>query len=203
VAVDRLAVGKLHHQVRSPGRRGAAVEQARDVGVLQVGEDLPLAPEPLQRLGAAVAQQDLDGRALLVMAVAALRGKHAAHAAVAHLVLQRPGAEPVAGGEFVVEPAGGGGGHRCGKAGLRSTVAQQRQHALDGGGIGALVGQGGALRGLVGQVADSVEQRLDARVVAGLGWRRREGGDPGAGRRCQIGGLHAGRRHRCGGGHGG
>ena len=41
-AVDRRALHVLHHEVRTPVGSHAAVEQPRDAGVLERGEDLPL-----------------------------------------------------------------------------------------------------------------------------------------------------------------
>ena len=43
VAVERLALDVLHDEVGQPVVGGAAVEQPGDVGMLEAGQDLPLA----------------------------------------------------------------------------------------------------------------------------------------------------------------
>ena len=43
---DRYALDVLHHEVRSPGRRGPAVEHVRDCRVIEHREGLPLGLEP-------------------------------------------------------------------------------------------------------------------------------------------------------------
>ena len=47
VGVDRCSVDVLHDVVRQAVVRDAAVEQARDVGMVEAGEDVSLAAEPL------------------------------------------------------------------------------------------------------------------------------------------------------------
>ena len=48
VLVDRNALNVLHDQERGSVRRGSAVEQARDVGMFQVRQDLALGAETMQ-----------------------------------------------------------------------------------------------------------------------------------------------------------
>ena len=45
---DRLPVHQFHHEERLPGRGGAAVVDAGDVGVVHQGQRLPLGIEPGQ-----------------------------------------------------------------------------------------------------------------------------------------------------------
>ena len=48
IAVERLAVDELHHEVRQPVVGRAAVDEPRDVGVLEAREDLALRAQALQ-----------------------------------------------------------------------------------------------------------------------------------------------------------
>ncbi len=76
---DRHALDVLHHDERlalDGARRNprAAVEQPADVRMLERGEDLPLAAEPLLAGGVAAAEpQHLDGDGLLELVVASNR----------------------------------------------------------------------------------------------------------------------------------
>ena len=77
---QRRAVHVLHHEIRQARLGGAAVEQARDVGVLQSGQDLPLRTETAQggfRIGTALEQLDRDLHAEVVRARAAIDHRHA------------------------------------------------------------------------------------------------------------------------------
>ena len=89
---DRFAVDVLHHEVGRAGLVDAAVDQARDVGVLELGEDLAFLAEtphqPWRRPG-----ELLDRHALLELAVAALGQPHFAHAADAECTHDAPIAE--------------------------------------------------------------------------------------------------------------
>ena len=42
VIVDGLAMNQLHYEIRNTAIGGAAIEQARNVGVVEPGQDLPL-----------------------------------------------------------------------------------------------------------------------------------------------------------------
>ncbi len=79
-------VDVLHGEVRPPVGGDAAVEEARDVGVLQPRENLPLAEEAAENLAAEwPAANELERDVLLELAVGAIGQEHPAHAAVADL----------------------------------------------------------------------------------------------------------------------
>jgi hypothetical protein len=46
-AIDRSSFDELHHQVGKPGRGHAAIQQARDVGMRQRGQDLAFSPKTI------------------------------------------------------------------------------------------------------------------------------------------------------------
>src|ERR1044071_4379411 len=84
VLVDRNAVDELHRQERQPVRRAAAVDEPRDVRMLERGEDLPLLAEALHERLADSAAHELDRDALRELAVAD-REKDRSHSAAAEL----------------------------------------------------------------------------------------------------------------------
>jgi hypothetical protein len=91
---ERSALDELHHQIRQAVRRAAAVEQARDVRVIQAGEDLPFGAEPPHdRLGVHSALEDLQGDALVEDVVVAHGQEDRAHAALAELAHEPVGAQ--------------------------------------------------------------------------------------------------------------
>ena len=47
VSIDGQAIDVLHHEIRCAVVRGPAIDQSRDVGVIEVREDLPLVTESL------------------------------------------------------------------------------------------------------------------------------------------------------------
>src|SRR5579872_2602288 len=62
IVVNRLALDVLHHEVRQAVLGGAAIEQPRNVGMVQAGQYLPLVAEALDdELGVEVAPDELDG----------------------------------------------------------------------------------------------------------------------------------------------
>ena len=80
---DRHALDELHHEVGTPVRF-AAVEQARDVGVIEPREHLTFLQEPPpDALRVDPALQELQGDALLELAVAPLGDPDLSHAAAA------------------------------------------------------------------------------------------------------------------------
>jgi len=82
VLVDGHPVDVLHDEIGGSVGQGAAVEQVRDVGVIELREDLPLRFEPrLDRAAEGAARYDLDGDLLLELGVGALGEIHLAHAA--------------------------------------------------------------------------------------------------------------------------
>jgi hypothetical protein len=52
-AVDGQAADEFHHQVRQAGLGDAAIDQARDFGMIEAGQELALAAEALFDLGEA------------------------------------------------------------------------------------------------------------------------------------------------------
>ena len=94
---ERLALDVLEHEVRRAVRRGPAVEQAGDVGMLERGRDLPLAPEALQReLARHAGPDELDGDLLLELVVGAAGEVDHAHAALPELGEELVGADAIA-----------------------------------------------------------------------------------------------------------
>jgi hypothetical protein len=163
VDVEQLAVDVFHDEVGMAAGGGATVEQPRDVRVRQTREDLPLAREIGQRLGAGNAAQHLDRGKLFEMPVAAPRAIHTAHAAVADALDQGPGAEHVAGFAVVVAQARQQRDDRTLHMPRRGLFAlEQRAHRCGDAVIGR--GQRGFARGFV-EIADRVEQRFHARIV--------------------------------------
>ena len=95
--VERTALDVLHDEVRRAARRGAAVKQARDLRMLQAGEQLPFARETRGCVGVTEAADQLDRSLLVEMSVGTLGEIDRAHAAMADLAPEAPGAEKVAG----------------------------------------------------------------------------------------------------------
>jgi hypothetical protein len=92
--VDAQAVDVFHDDVGLTRRGGAAVEHARDVRVIEPGQELAFAFGAADRVGIAEqAREDLDRDALLEAAVAALGQPDLTHAAAAQGFEQAPGAE--------------------------------------------------------------------------------------------------------------
>ena len=90
VLVDGRALDVLHDQVRPAVVGRAAVQQARDAGVVEGGQDLAFGAEPGREVGAVrPVAQDLEGDLLLVGVVGAHREVHGAHAAFAEPGLHR------------------------------------------------------------------------------------------------------------------
>ena len=70
--IDGLPLDELHDVVRESVVGRAAVEQPRDVGVIEARQDLPLIAEPAQNeIGVHAALDDLDRHLLLEMIVVA------------------------------------------------------------------------------------------------------------------------------------
>ena len=84
VVVDGLAIDMLHHQVRRSVVELPAVDQTRDGGMGECGEDVPLAVQPAAQAGMqGGVVQYLDGHRLLVLGIVALAAIDGAHAAMA------------------------------------------------------------------------------------------------------------------------
>jgi hypothetical protein len=97
VLVDADAIDVFHDQIGQPFFGRTAVEQPRDLRVLELGQDLALAAESAEQI--LVAQwrgDDLDRHLLVELVVGACREIHRAHAAAADLPgdLVRPEAPP-------------------------------------------------------------------------------------------------------------
>jgi hypothetical protein len=95
VVGDRPSLDVFQDEVGNARRRQAAVDQARDVRVLQMREDLPFLAEALQQAEGGVGQQ-FDRDALFEMAVGALGQQHDAHAAAPEFAHDAPHADAVA-----------------------------------------------------------------------------------------------------------
>ena len=92
--VDRLPLDIFHDEVGQPVRRGSAVEQLCDVGVVDAGKDLALAPETandLVVLGAGSEQLDRD--LLPVLVVVADGQEDRAHATASELLQNAVGSD--------------------------------------------------------------------------------------------------------------
>ncbi len=93
---DRLAFDQFQHEIRTAVRR-PAVEQPRDVGMVEAGEELPLLHEaPPDSLGVDPFAQQLQGDALLVLAVAPLGDPDLAHASTSEQGDENVGADRLA-----------------------------------------------------------------------------------------------------------
>ncbi len=84
IDVDGLTGDQLHDQVGHTLFGGAAIDQTRDIGMFQLGQDLPFGTKPPGDPGRVVIDtHQLDGHARMVMIVGALGLIHLAHAATA------------------------------------------------------------------------------------------------------------------------
>jgi hypothetical protein len=82
VTIETDSVDVFHRQVRHTVFARTPIEQAGDVGVIQVGQDLPFGPEPArQGAGGHQAVDELDRDLLLELLVSALCQVDGAHAA--------------------------------------------------------------------------------------------------------------------------
>ena len=175
VRVDRPSLDVLHHQVGPSIARGPAVDESRDVRVLQRGEDLPLGPEPPDTLLVEQAAHDLDGHALLEGAIGALTQVDRSHAALADL------RDDAVRAQSLVDGSGRGGRHGADGlvhrllqlAGIAGVGLQHREHERRHGlVIGGRADHGGALRRRLRRGV--LEQRLHAPPAFGshVRWRR-------------------------------
>lgn len=94
VLVQPESFDKLHDKVRQAVLAGAAVEQARDVGVDQRGEDLAFHAEAFEGAGVKpTAFDNFDGDGLVDLAVHAFGAEDGTHAATAEQRAELIGAE--------------------------------------------------------------------------------------------------------------
>ena len=102
---DRLALDELHHEVRPPVLGRAAVEEPRDVRVLEAREDAPLAGEAREDfVRRHAASQELDRDALVEEAVGALGEEDLAHAAAPEPAEHAVGTDALRRRSFVRDP---------------------------------------------------------------------------------------------------
>lgn len=87
ILIQRQPFDVFHHEVRSPVFGCAAVEQTRDVRMVQIGQNLPFVLEAALQFFAAGAHQ-LDGDLLLELIVSAFGQPDRAHSAVRDFVAQ-------------------------------------------------------------------------------------------------------------------
>jgi RNA polymerase sigma factor (TIGR02999 family) len=98
--VHRDTLDVLHDKVRLIVDGVPGVEQASDAGMIERGEDLAFPQETIAASGIiGRATDELDGNAMIYLAIAALRQKDGTHAALAEKANQFIGATRVAGGE--------------------------------------------------------------------------------------------------------
>ncbi len=91
---DGDAIDELHDEIRCAVGREPAVEEARDVGVEQMGEHLSLGPKALDGVRVAWARtHELDRHFLPILAVGALGAVDGAHAAMAEGADESPRSE--------------------------------------------------------------------------------------------------------------
>src|SRR5687767_3628978 len=78
--MDRRPGDVLHHEERHPVLARTAVEQARDVRMLERGENLPFGAEAAEQgVDVEPSLDELEGDALLILSVGALREVDRAH----------------------------------------------------------------------------------------------------------------------------
>ncbi|HKP14267.1 MAG TPA: hypothetical protein VJZ91_19255 [Blastocatellia bacterium] len=94
VVINLDAFDVLHHEERLAVGRDAAVQEARDVRVVERGEDLPLAAETAGEVGVGeTAPHELERDLLLKLSVRALGEEDRAHPAAAQLAQNPVGPE--------------------------------------------------------------------------------------------------------------
>ena len=94
VAIDRHALDELHHEVRLAVGGRAAVQQPRDVRMIQRGQRLALGLEPAHdAVGIRPRPDHLQRRLPPERGIGALGAIHHAHAARAHKRIHAPGAD--------------------------------------------------------------------------------------------------------------
>ena len=109
VEIDRDAFDVLEHEVGQATAIDSAIEQVRDVGMVEPGEDPALLFEAANGLGGARgARQHFERGALLEAAVGPGDEIDQPHAAAADRLHDRPGADRLAGGEPLVSVLGFG-----------------------------------------------------------------------------------------------
>ena len=107
VLIDRGSGDEVHHEIGTAVRGGAAIQEFGDIGVIEVGQNLPLGIEAFERVVAEdAAADDLDGDHLAVQVVDAHRLVDGAHAAFGDELHDAVGAQPGADAEAVGQGRG-------------------------------------------------------------------------------------------------
>src|SRR5579884_2146388 len=102
IAVDGLAFDQFHDEVGKPAFGGAAIEQARDVGMIEAGQYLPFVLEAVDELGALPGAYQLDRNLFAELIVGAERAIDLAHATAADLL------DDLIGSDALANPCGRG-----------------------------------------------------------------------------------------------
>src|ERR1017187_3853617 len=111
--VDAETLHIIHHQERASFRRGAAIDQTRDVRMVQARQNLAFMPEPEEQFRRVhTGSDELEGGLLLKLGVVADRQVDDAHAAAADLTAHPPGTKPRAYGRVAADHLLRGGFHR-------------------------------------------------------------------------------------------
>jgi hypothetical protein len=101
ILVQGHPVDVLHDEVRHTVSPGASVQQSRDIGVGEAGQQLALIAKAVEGAGIEPGVLDhLNGDRLVKLAIHAIRFEDHAHAAMAKNAARFVGAEPVAGAYF-------------------------------------------------------------------------------------------------------
>jgi hypothetical protein len=130
VRVDRLAGDELHDEVRQPRLGRAAVQQPRDIRMIEAREDLALVAESLHDVRRVVARSDqLDGNLLLVRVIRASCPIDLAHSAGAYQLDQAIRAD-VPTDPGVRHELGRGGGRRIQEFIARRFVRREQRFEL-------------------------------------------------------------------------
>ena len=193
VVVDGLALDVLHDEVGHAAGHGAAVDQPRDVGVIELREDLPLALEPRDAVLDAEAEPDhLDRRPALERLVHALGQVDGAHAAAADAPQDpvRPDVQARQVRAEQREPVGGGRRQEGARRGIGveqgAQLARQRRRRYSD--MRAMYAVALGLRQRQGEVEDVAKRgRGLGHGCTGRGSRRRSGGGSPARRLTLIG----------------
>ncbi len=104
---DRNAVDEFHDEVRITAGGGAGIQDRRDVGVIELGENAALVLKAAEEeIVDVVVAEDLDGDAFFEAAVGSGGFKNDAHAASAEFLLETVSAELRSGGDGRAEDGG-------------------------------------------------------------------------------------------------
>ena len=83
IVIDRSALDEFHHQVRNAIFRRASVDQSRDVGMIERGQNLTFVAEAIQDpLRVQARAYKFDGHLLVVLTIGALGPVDVSHSAL-------------------------------------------------------------------------------------------------------------------------